>query len=273
MADVSGDGKADAIAVGTGSIGVLLSNGSSFGSYQTWASIPFYGSQGTFFADVTGDGKADAIAVGDNYIGVLPSTGSAFGSYQTWAGIPFYGTHGATLFGDVNGDGKADAVAVGDDYVGVLLSNGSSFGSYQTWATGTFWNTSNPSKKFLADVDGDGKDDLIVSGSVWTYVYLSTGTGFSFTGAGYATEQADWITDVNGDGKADYVEWSYNATYSWYNYFRVLPASGSGFTTSETWSTLPFLGSHATLMADITGDGKGDAVAFGDGYIGVLPAN
>ena len=65
FADVTGDGKADAIMVETTGVKVFRSNGSSFLAGEIWTSIGYFGSRGTFFADVTGDGKADAIVVND----------------------------------------------------------------------------------------------------------------------------------------------------------------------------------------------------------------
>jgi FG-GAP-like repeat len=78
FADVTGDGKADAIAVNDDTIKpaavwVRPSDGSQFlglptVANQAWTEGAYYGSRGTFFADVTGDGKADAIAVNDDVI-------------------------------------------------------------------------------------------------------------------------------------------------------------------------------------------------------------
>lgn len=65
FADVTGDGKADAIAVNDDRIWFRRSNGSSFSldkpnPNEQLTSSPFYGERGRFFfADVTGDKKAD----------------------------------------------------------------------------------------------------------------------------------------------------------------------------------------------------------------------
>jgi hypothetical protein len=98
LADVNGDGKADAIAVNGNSIYVMLSvatgySGSTFGSPQLWLSGSFFGTQTTLFADVNGDGKADGVAINDGDIWVLPSTGTGFGSPVRWLNGAFYGSH------------------------------------------------------------------------------------------------------------------------------------------------------------------------------------
>jgi hypothetical protein len=63
FADVTGDGKADAIVVNTTGITVRRSDGGQFLGNESWTIYPYYGDRNTFFADVTGDGKADAIVV------------------------------------------------------------------------------------------------------------------------------------------------------------------------------------------------------------------
>jgi hypothetical protein len=81
FADVNGDGKADAIAVSTSGIQVLLSTGTSFEvgpSGADWTTVPFYGAVATFFADVNGDKRADAIAVDNGSVLVWLSNGSSF---------------------------------------------------------------------------------------------------------------------------------------------------------------------------------------------------
>jgi hypothetical protein len=44
-ADVTGDGKADLIAVDDSNMFVMQSNGSSFGPVQDWSNTAFYGSR------------------------------------------------------------------------------------------------------------------------------------------------------------------------------------------------------------------------------------
>jgi hypothetical protein len=65
FADVTGDGKADAIVVNDDKVTVRRSTGGAFNPNEDWTSGPYYGSRGTFFTDVTGDGKADAIVVNE----------------------------------------------------------------------------------------------------------------------------------------------------------------------------------------------------------------
>jgi hypothetical protein len=73
FADVTGDGKADAIVVNDQRVTVRRSNGSAFEPNEDWTSGPYFGSRGTFFVDVTGDVKADAIVVNDQRVTIRRS--------------------------------------------------------------------------------------------------------------------------------------------------------------------------------------------------------
>jgi hypothetical protein len=73
FADVTGDGRADAIVVNDDTVTVRRSTGSDFGPNEDWTHGPYFGSRGTFFADVTGDGRADAIVVNDDTVAVRHS--------------------------------------------------------------------------------------------------------------------------------------------------------------------------------------------------------
>ena len=121
FADVTGDGKADAIVVNDDTVTVRRSNGGQFTPNENWTHGPYYGSRGTMFADVDGDGKADAIMVNDDTVTVRRSDGSQFTPNENWTQGHYYGSRGA-FFGDVTGDGKADAIVVNDDTVTVRRS-------------------------------------------------------------------------------------------------------------------------------------------------------
>lgn len=63
FADVTGDTRADAIAVNNSGIFVRRATtaGTTFAAHVAWTAGGFWGDRGTFFADVTGDNKADAM--------------------------------------------------------------------------------------------------------------------------------------------------------------------------------------------------------------------
>src|SRR5262249_12948681 len=125
FADVTGDGRADAILVNSDHIVVRTSSGAGFpaSTQSNWTATSWMGRKGTAFADATGDGKADAIGVDDDGIYVRPSNGSSFPQAlgSRWTSVSWYGIHG-TYFADVTGDGKADAIGVDDDVTRMHLA-------------------------------------------------------------------------------------------------------------------------------------------------------
>jgi hypothetical protein len=168
VADLNGDGKPDLI-VGdeAGGVDVLLADGlGGFGpatAYDTPSGYPGL----LAVADLTGNGKLDLIVGNANGVDVLLGDGSGgFGPatpYDTGSGNPV-----SITVADVNGDGKPDLVAVEYDSVNVLLGDGlGGFGSPTIYGQNFFDDGGQfmPNAAAVADVFGDGRPALIVSGS------------------------------------------------------------------------------------------------------------
>jgi len=109
-----------------------------------------------------------------------------------------------------------------------------------------------------ADVNGDGRSDVIAENGYSTWVMLSTGSSFAAPADWYeGTFQgsvANLVADINGDGKADLI--AENGSSTW-----VMLSTGSSFAGPTLWSGTTFQGSVANLVADINGDGKADLIA------------
>lgn len=172
LGDVDGDGKADAVGVGDGYIGVIRSTGGSFGGYETWfldsAGSPGTANAtlGTFLGDVNGDGRADVVLIGQNGVWVALSSGSSFWGFNQWYSTAVWGSV-QTLLGDVTGDGAADLIAIDANSIRVKRSTGllgiGEFGeppANETW-WGPFYGNLGT---FVGDVDGNGKADLVAAG-------------------------------------------------------------------------------------------------------------
>ena len=162
--DFTGNGRTDlAVAnVGDNTVSVLLGNGDgTFQPQVTYAvgANPF----GIMAGDFTGNGRTDlAVAnVGDNTVSVLLGNGD--GTFQPQVTYAVGNGPFAIVGGDFNGDGHLDLAVANesDNTVSVLVGNGD--GTFS--APGQFVTTPRATP-LVADVNGDGTDDvLVVDGS------------------------------------------------------------------------------------------------------------
>jgi hypothetical protein len=181
-ADFNSDGKLDIAAAVSSGLALLLGNGD--GTFQP-AEFPISTSLTNLLtADLNGDGKADLVS------GNLVFLGNGNGTFTALAGaLPT--PLSVSILADINGDGKPDAI--GSEATlshalswGFTLGNGDgTFGSF-TAAFPSFTGIVTPGPVLLAaaDMNDDGKPDLIGSAANGIFVILNTsapaaGTAFS----------------------------------------------------------------------------------------------
>lgn len=297
VADLNGDGKPDLVLPNSNSnnVGVLLGNGDgTFQPVVTYAS----GGQGPFsvaIADVNHDGKLDALVAnqcagsncqsGRGSIGVLLGNGD--GTLQP--AVTYDAGSGQSLFvavADVNGDSKLDvAVTNWGSTAGVLLGRGDgTFKPVVTYDTGA-----DSDSVTIADVNGDGKPDLLVGDQTTVAVLLGNGDGTfqpkvehaAFPpgapppyGVGTVT-----VADLNGDGNADLVTADEGGMNNGDGSLGVLLGIGSGsfqpVVPYDSGGKIAF----SAAVSDVNGDGKMDLVGTnynydnGNGSVGVLLGN
>ena len=215
--DLNGDSILDIVVTNRGSVGVLLSNGDD--TFQPAVTYPADGTYAYALAlgDVNRDGKLDTlVAHGNGVVEVFLGNGNGSlqspGSYDSWG----YGTR-ALVLQDLNADGIADLVVANrcsgetdcSAAISILLGNGDG-----TFQNPTVYNSTigGAASVAVADVDRDGKPDLIVSyftscrgcaDSLRVLLGKGDGTFRDFltdTGLGGGAIAA---SDVNGDGNPD----------------------------------------------------------------------
>ena len=316
LGDVNGDGRTDVVFhyASTSSTGIrvraLLSDGdgtfTATAADETPVASGIYGSDDWTrgLADVNGDGrtdlvlhKASASSTGIK-VRVLLSDGdgtfTATAADETPVASGIYGSADwARGLADVNGDGRTDLVlhkasaSSTGVKVRVLLSDGdgtfTATAADETPVASGIYGSADWARG-LADVNGDGRTDLVVhyasasSTGVKVRVLLSDGDGtFTATAADETPVasgiygSADWargLADMNGDGRADLVV-HYASASSPGIKVRVLLSKGDGTFTASGEVTPVSSGLYGhdlsytpwqRTFADVNGDGRADLV-------------
>lgn len=210
--DVNGDDKADLCARGAAGVWCAQSTGASFSSPTLWSQNNPVGGNNDFsnaggwasdpayystiqFADIDGDGDDDvcgrsslglACSLSDHILRKFePSTiwSSHYSNGNGWLTPDYYGT---IQFGDINGDGMDDVCGRDDDGIHCGISYGApselfaeastldvpEFSDAGGWTPQRYYQTIT-----LADVDGDGNED--VCGRGYDGIYCARATSYA----------------------------------------------------------------------------------------------
>jgi hypothetical protein len=167
-ADLNGDGAVDLVSADarTNALSVLLGRGD--GAFSAAVSIPVgVAPHLVSLADVDRDEDPDAIASDHDSAGVAVLLGDGKGGFQPAVGSPFTAlggqphNHGLAV-GDVSGDSVPDVITANqvDKSVSILLGDGT--GRLSSAPASPLALGAEPYLSRLADVDSDGKLDLVV---------------------------------------------------------------------------------------------------------------
>ena len=129
LADIDGDGRADACWTTTGALWCARSSGARFERAEIWSSEPaLSGGSRLFFGDLNGDVRADVCTLSESGVACALSTGHAFTRASTWL-APETSPASARLvrsvslaLADVNGDRRADLCGYGSSGVVCALA-------------------------------------------------------------------------------------------------------------------------------------------------------
>ena len=245
--------------------------------------------------DLNGDGKSDLAVVSDGVLSIYNNTSSSgtlnTGSFTkvlisdstiTDAGLK------AVKIADLDGDGKMDIIVSGHYFLTILRNNTSAYGAATPGSIAfdtkiKFYSINSQSNAFcsvdVADLDGDGKPEIInaITSSNYTYISVfkntctigsinsaSFGIKYQYTTGSQTAGVA--ISDLDGDGLKDIAVVNYggltnpnkvvvlrNTTVYPYLTF----ATGVTFTTANNPSDI--------AIGDIDSDNKPDLIVVNSG--------
>ena len=239
LADLRGTGRQDIVAFGENGVFVALSNGDGTFSFTPVPVLNDFAPNAggwlvdkhpRFVVDITGNGRADIVGFGDD--GVWVALGNGDGTFQppqfVLNDLGFNSgwrvDKHVRVLADLRGLRRKDIVAFGDHGVFVALSNGNGTFSFTPvpvindfgFEAGGWRVDKHP--RFVADITGDGRADIVGFGNAGVYVALGKGDGtFSFTpvpvlndfgpeaGGWHVEKHPRFLADLRGIGRADIV--------------------------------------------------------------------
>lgn len=248
MADVDGDDRDDLCALTDAGFACWRAEADAFAS-EPWViadldglAVPSqYGSIRT--GDIDADGRADVCARREDGIACWHATeagfttatiGPAWSDANGWDRVEYWST---IRMVDIDGDRRSDLCArtaagfvchlsTGDDWSAPIVG--------PTWSDESgWWDYSNYSTIRVADVDGDGDQDVCAraNAGIRCAAFEAGGFGESFEGPALADDQG-WgsirffstlrLADIDGDGMADLCGRSQAGVQCW-------PSLGTGF--------------------------------------------
>ena len=238
-------------------------------SYPT-AATHSNGPHSVSIGDITGDGKADVV-LGVAGLGVQVFPQLATGSLGTPI-LTATANSGKVRLGQLNGDGRLDVAAVGwgTNTASVLLSDGN--GGLQAPVEYAAQHAGYEDLE-VADVTGDGRDDLVVmSGQSYAVPNISVLAQLPSGGFGPAAEyrvgtsvntQGIGVGDVTGDGRNDIVA-SYGGNRP--SSFVAVFAQTSSGTLAAPVSSPSYDIPEPVDVADVDLDGRADVVTLHGGW-------
>lgn len=280
--DVNNDGDEELLISGKlkgiGTTSILYENDGN-GNFSDKSSM-FLGVKGTpqvAFSDFNGDGHLDVLIIGrdplNNSNGITALyLNDGTGKFVEKENTNLSDMEGIFAVADIDGDGDMDVLISGKSYADnyqnrTKLYKNNGDGEF-TEVTGTpFLNTAYNSIIF-GDVDGNGTQDVLVTGtnsSPLTKLYLNDGNG-NFTLSSQSFEQVTLsmatFADLTGDGSLDIVI-AGSPSSAGYGFTKLYFNDGAGNFTESTEDYFEGFDSGSVVAFDADGDGDLDLLFSG----------
>lgn len=260
LADVTGDGKTDAITMTEDGISALPGNGN--GTFGAPIVTPIDDPGAYVTGDFTGDGKLDAVVAGREELTLFEGNGN--GTFRQSTSSPRLEEQGELFAGDFTGDGKLDIV-ISSWRLTAYINDGSGRFSMGPLSDGFI----SAEASSVADVNRDGRADIVFDHGV---VLLSDGDGDFTLVLSEQSGSGDvaGVADLDADGNLDIV------TKEFGDWIGVRRGYGDGVFAPAYLLRfngpldVPSYASPPTAIADMNGDGHldlvhGFSILFGDG--------
>jgi FG-GAP-like repeat len=268
--DVNGDGAPDLVSASydDGAISVFFNNKSSPGTFNPPLVLPSPGASQLAVADVNGDGLPDIVSADFNVSLFVQTSPGTFAAPVTL----YSGGANWVAIGDLNGDGAADIALTDGVGVKLLMHTGAAGATTYAAPVSVYTQTANANVAganliAIADVDGDGLNDLVITDpgptggmapTVNVLIQDPANHGSFLAPVSYpiATQdlpQSILLKDLTGSGKLDIVIGEdQSVTVLLHD-----PAHAGKFLAATVY---PAPEAGAIAIADVNGDGKPDIV-------------
>ena len=269
-ADLNGDGVPDVVSASydDGAIAVFFNNKSAPGTFNPPLVLPSPGASQLAVGDLNGDGLPDIVSADFNVSLFVQTSPGTFAAPVTL----YSGGANWVAIGDLNGDGAADIALTDAVGVKVLMHTGAATATTYAAPVSVFTQTANANVAggsiiAIADVDGDGLNDLVLTDpgptggmapTVNVLLQDPANHGSFLPPVSYPIAMQDrpqsiFLKDLQGTGKLDIVIGAdQTVTVLLHD-----PANPGKFLAATVYPA-PEAGEIA--IADVNGDGKPDIV-------------